>query len=168
MEPKHELYAMIIPRGLEIDILSKSYEPSEIVHDLWDRLIEGWDLDEAISLMNKLYDDSKVTVKADYIDDYGDNAPIKLSGEVRWLALKDVPDTSYYDGIIRSQMDRIKDNPTTEVLLQGDTVIAIIRCENNTWMGTVFVEEGYNYEERHKKALKRKIEDEVQCYLYPY
>lgn len=169
MKSKHELYTMKISRELEVEITTKGTDPRDIANEIWFRLTEGCESDEAVSLVGRMYDDCvSVVINDDYLLDDEVDMPMKLSGETRWLALRDVPRISYYDGIIDSQTDFVKSSSTTEVLLQGDAVLAIIHCDNNVWMGDVYVAEGRHFERNHKKSLRDQIEEFVQGYLYAY
>ena len=168
MSSRRELYTMKVPREIEIIITSDTDDPRDIANEVWFRLTEGCDIDETVSLTKTLYHNCSIEVTDDYISDDEINKPMKLSGKVRWLSLKDVPMVSYCDGIIDSQSDFVKTSATTEVLLQGDAVLSIIHCDNNVWIGDVYVEDGCHFERNHKKSLRDQIDAYVQNYLYPY
>ena len=168
MEPKHELYTIKIPREVEVEITSETEDPRKIANELWYRVTEGSDFEDSLDLVKRLSDDFTIEVRDDYISDDEINMPMKLSGEVRWLTLRDVPRISYYDGIIDSQTDFVRTSSTTEVLLQGDMVLSIIHCDNNVWIGDVYVDGKAHFERNHKKSLKDQIDKYVESYLYPY
>ena len=168
MESVHELYTIRVPREIEVSINSDTDESRTIANDLWYVLIGGNDLDDSIEIVKNMYHDCDIEVLDDYVSDDEINMPMKLSGEVRWLPLKDIPITSYYDGIIDSQSDFVKNSASTEVLLQGDTVLSIIHCHNNMWIGDVYVNERAHFERNHKKSLRDQIDEYVQNYLLPY
>ena len=168
MESKHELYTMKIPREIEIEITSDTEDPRNIVNELWYRVTEGSDFEESLSVVKRLCDNCTIKVTDDYISDDEVNMPMKLSGEVRWLPLGEVPRSGYYDGIIDSQTDFVRTSTTTEVLLQGDAVLSVIHCDNNVWIGDVYVNERAHFERNHKKSLRDQIDKYVKNYLYPY
>lgn len=168
MSTKHELYTMKVPREVEVEITSETDDPRNIANEIWYRLTEGCDLFEAVSLAKNLFHNSEITVNDDYLADDEINMPMKLSGEVRWLPLRDVPQISYYDGIIDSQTDFVRTSSTTEVLLQGDAVLSIIHCDNNVWIGDVYVNEPAHFERNHKRSLRDQIDKYLQDYLFDY
>ena len=168
MGSKHELYTIKIPREIEVEIVSDTEEPRKIANELWYRVTEGSDLDESLSVVKRLCDNCTIEIIDDYISDDEVNMPMKLSGEVRWLPLGDVPRSGYYDGIIDSQTDFVRTSTTTEVLLQGDAVLSVIHCDNNVWIGDVYVNERAHFERNHKKSLRDQIDRYVKNYLYPY
>ena len=168
MESKHELYTIKIPREIEVEITSDTDDPRAVANELWYSLTEGSDLDDSLSVVKRLCDNCTIEIRDDYISDDEFNMPMKLSGEVRWLPLRDVPRISYYDGIIDSQTDFVRTSSTTEVLLQGDVVLSIIHCDNNVWIGDVYVDERAHFERNHKKSLRDQIDKYVESYLYPY
>ena len=168
MTMMHELYTMKISRELEVEIESESDDPRDIANELWYRLTEGGDLEEVVDLTRSMYDNCDIKVVDDYISDSNDNAPMKLSGEIRWLPIREVPEISYSDGMLDCQPSWVLESKSTEVLLQGDSVLAIIYCDNNVWRGNVYVEDGYRIARDHKKPMKSEIDKFVQSYLYNY